>query len=484
MFGNSRKATATALEPSTELFNPIAIEKIAKDLRIEKVGREDGSKNLPPTSSSSLSSVEHRALDEINRIKKRGVDDYSRHHNAYQNRIDASRGAVERIEEKAGQLCNEMRSESKNQSNQVKAKLRAVKDRDIGEQVFKQRHCIVGPPRDAKPAVLMVLGLVFAMLVEVALGGIFFSEKSNTGLLGGISTAFMLTVVNVVFCLLCGFGSRYMNLSGVANKLLGVISCVGFLMMALGFNLLVAHFRDALDVLPWEQAAGAALDSLRSGVFSIDSFNAVIISLFGFLVSLVAFIEGRIWQDPYPGYNRVYDAVDTAYYDYADAFEEAHEELNSLYEEHRDGLNGEAANLRASIRDAASAQANQVTLALNLSEFLLSCEQALNSMLRLYRENNTKCRSAPNPAYFDEPFDLNTGVREVEPQLSKSQIEASIARVDDVAKQGIATILNAREEEIDTLPTTEEVLDSLHSISTELSGVGKQKSNPMKGRTS
>ena len=294
MFKKLRTPTAATFEPSTEIFPPIDVSRIAKSLNLVREARSDGSGDLPPTTAGNLCSTELSAVNEISRRRKRGLDDHHRHFNAYQGRVDARIGAVEVIEQIAGKLCNEMISMSKSQRNLVKIALRGVQDRNIGEQNFKAKHKIVGPPRDKKSAALMMFGLLFAVLVEVTLAGTFFAEKNTSGLLGGLSTALMLTTINVVFCLLCGLGSRFINLAGVANKLLGCICMLGFLLMAVGFNFLVAHFRDALDSLPWEQAAGVAFQSLRENPLGIESFDAVVISLFGFLASLIGFIEGRI----------------------------------------------------------------------------------------------------------------------------------------------------------------------------------------------
>lgn len=461
MFRNAHKKTAEDFEPSTDVFPSITLTPIASDLRLAKRGQADGKKNYPPADATGLTTAEQDAVMEITRRRKRGIDAFDTHFNAYQGRIDLSQSAVSRIEVKSGKLRNEMVSASRNQKNITMNRLRAVRDDAAGLVEYKTKHGLTRPPEDAGRTVFLVALTILFLLIEIVLGAIFFMEHSPGGLLSSASYALIISGINVGVSALLGLGARYISLKGFGYKLMGLTSIALFPFLMGGFNLFVGHYRKATDEMPWGEAGYAMFDSFSTTPFDLGSFNAILIALFGLIVAICAFVKFLRIKDIHPGYNKAYDRVQNSIDDYAEAYGGAENKLNELFEKSEESLLAEAHQLRAMIRDASNAQSGQATLIGNLNAFLVECDQAANGLLRIYREANEQTRSAPAPRYFHDahvspiytPKEIST--------IGSGRIDAEVARINEAAEAGVRDILQARRDTLSSLPTSEELLEGL-----------------------
>lgn len=166
MFRKTGSKTATDFEPSTEVFPPIAAAPIARKLKVEKRGRTDGKENYPAPDATGLTTAEQAVVSEITRLRKRGIDAFDMHFNAYQGRIDLSQSAVSQVDVQAGKLRNEMVSESKTQQNIVMNKLRAVREFSAGLEDYRKRHRLTAPPKDAQSLWVVALVIFFFFAIE------------------------------------------------------------------------------------------------------------------------------------------------------------------------------------------------------------------------------------------------------------------------------------------------------------------------------
>lgn len=463
MFRKTGKKTATDFEPSTDVFPSISVSPIARNLRLAKRGHADGKKDYPPADATGLTTAEQDAIMETARRRKRAIDEFDMHFNAYQGRIDLSQSAVSRIEVKAGKLRNEMVSESRIQKNIAMNHLRAVRDYAAGLKEYQAKHGLSRPPEDAGGTVFLVAFTVLFLLIEIVLGATFFMEHSPGGLLGSASYALIISGINVVVSALLGLGARYISLKGFGYKLLGLTSIVLFPFLMGGFNLFVGHYRKATDEMPWEEAGYAMFDSFRAGPFDLGSFNAILIAVFGLIVAICAFVKFLRIGDIHPGYNKAYERVRDTTDDYAEAYEDAEKKLNELFQQSEDSLMAEAHQLRALVRDASNAQSGQATLIANLDAFLVECDQVANGLLRTYREANEQARSAPKPEYFRDSHAFPTHPRKEISRIGSERIDAEVGRINAAAEAGVRDILEARKNELSSLPTSEELLEGLDS---------------------
>lgn len=462
IFGIGSKKAAVDFEPSTDVFPAIAVKPIAKSLRLQQRGREDGKRDYPASGASDLTTAEQDAISDITRLRKRGIDAFDMHFTAYANRIELGAGALHRIETQAGKLKNEMVSESRTQKNIAMNRLRDVQESSRGLKAYQERHRLTQPPEQVPAGVFQWLLIILFFCAEVTLGAAFFSENSPAGLIGSAAYSMMIAFMNVGVSGLLGFGTRYASLKGFGYKILGTVSLLFFIAFALVFNVFVGHFRKATDEMAWEDAGTAMVESFRANPFDLGSFNAILIAAFGILIAILSFLKFLKLKDIHPGYNKAYDRVREAIDAYADAYENTEEKLNELFEESQAALMAEALQLRAAVRDASSAHSGQVTLLANLNAFLAESEQVANGLLRTYREANEQARSDEAPEYFHtrHAFPIQPQ-KEVTP-LGVLRIEEEIKQINAAASVGVSAILEARRQELGALPTTDQLIDDLN----------------------
>lgn len=453
--------TGTDFQPSTDVFPSITVAQIARNLKLAKRGYADGKKDYPSADATGLTTAEQDTVMEIARLRKRGIDAFDTHFNAYQGRIDLSQSPVSRIEIKSGKLQNEMVSESRIQKNIAMNHLRAVRDYAAGLKEYKEKHGLSRPPDDASGTVYLVAFTILFVLIEIVLGATFFIEHSPGGLVGSASYAFIISGINVGVSILLGLGARYISLKGFGYKLLGLTSIALFPILMVGFNLFVGHYRKATDEMPWEEAGYAMIDSFRAAPFDLGSFNAILIAVFGLIVAILAFVKFLRKGDIHPGYNKAYDRVYESIDDYADAYKDAEQKLNDLFHQSEDSLMAEAHQLLALVRDASNAQSGQATLVGNLDAFLVECNQVANGLLRIYREANEQTRSAPPPSYFSEPHSFPTHPQKEISRIGSKRIDGEVERITAAAETGVRDILKARQDELSFLPTSEEIIEGL-----------------------
>lgn len=461
MFLKPDAKTSTDFEPSTEVFPTIAAAPIARKLQLEKRGRTDGQQNYPASDATGLTTAEQEIVSEITRLRKRGIDAFDLHFNAYQGRIDLSQSAVSQINMQAGKLRNEMISESKTQQNIVMNKLRAVREFNAGLDDYRKRNRLVAPPKEAQSLWTVALMIFCFFAVEISLGALFFQDHSPGGLIGSATYAIMIALVNVAISGMLGHFSRYATLRSVKSKIIGGLSTAVFVVFAVAFNLFVGHYRKATDEMPWEEAAYAMYDSFIAAPFDLGSFNAILIAVFGVVVSIFAYLKLRGWEDIHPGYNRVYDAMHDAIEDYAEAYQDTEKKLNELFEDSQKALTAEAHELRGIVRGAANAHVGQKTLIANLEAFLDECSQITNALLRTYREANERSRATPPPNFFGQSFSFPSQPRRYVTGLAADRIDREITRINEAADRGVRDILEARQEQLSALMTTEALLHGI-----------------------
>ncbi len=452
----------TDFTPGTETFPAVNVDVLAAGLGLEKRGTADGRSNIPPPDAETLTGVEQALIDRVRAVRKRGLDHYENQISVYESRIRGARADREKIDLEAGAVRNAMVVACDKWRNHLTNERRSVSEFQDKLNAYRMKNAITGPPRRRKNGVLMFGVLLLVLLIEVALSGVLFSQKNVMGLAGGMGIALVISVVNIMFCLLLGVASRYVNLRLFGAKLFGSGAVLLFLVFAFSLNLTVSHFRDALETFPWDQAAFAAIVNLKANPLGIESFNSWIIFLFGVIVSIVAYLEGLLWIDRYPGHNQIYEDTQEAITAYSDSYEEAQADLETIFENSRDTLKADAQIFRARIGSALDAVGSQSTLTRQLTTFLTSCDSAANQLLRRYREANMKSRALPRPPYFENLFAFESYIR---PQdldtLQKDEAQQEIARIDEIVEKGVADILATRQQAITAFPTIADLLEAI-----------------------
>ena len=449
-------------DPTIDTFPPLNVDRIERGMRLEKRGASDAKAGVPKTDAENLSHVEQEVVARVDDLRKKGLESYELQVGVYAHRIRGARADRANVELMAGQLKTAIEVESRQCANHLDNAMESVKGSYQKLEAYQKKHATIGPPDKQKNAfyVFGIISIIF--LVEVLLSGTLFAEKHTMGLIGGMGIAIIISFVNVTACLLCGIGVRYVNLKSFGYKIFGSMTLLLFLWVFAGLNLTVAHFRDALELYEWDEAAFQAITSLRHNPIGIDSFKSLVVAAFGAIVSIISFFEGLVWNDRHPGFNRTYNAATFAVSSYARNYEKAHKQLDELYSNARDDLKGHAQKMRASIQSALDAVGSQSTLVRQRNVFLETCDRVVNQLHARYRDANVKARRDKRPKYFDQEFRFEKhSASDDLPEIDMEEAKIEIEKIEKIVEMGVDEILKARKNAISAFPTVIQLRDKL-----------------------
>jgi predicted membrane protein len=450
---------AASWDPSLNRFPDINVQNLAASLRLDKAGERDGAANMPASEARSLTSTELEAIERIRSLRTDALGNFETEMQSFKSRIAQAKSdgfeirlkvsdAESRLKVLADQEGNHLETE-RNRVDQIQAKLRD----------FMTRNGVIGPPRAAANGFRTAALLALMIAGEAALNGMFFAERNAMGVVGGVTMAIMITLVNIFFSMGCGFLSRYTNKRGVFTPLFGVCCVLFWLIFVVTLNLTVAHFRDNLEGNTWDASLLLAIRSLIDAPIGLQSISSWLIFSFGFLIGCASFVKGTLLRDPMPGFNAIWQAEEDAVNAYADAYETAHARIDQGFMEIRAELNDEVLRRRTDLRSAVDALLSRNTVTNNLDQFLASCSSAATRLLKIYREANCRARSTPSPAYFDEDYDFGDYVRpEVETTaISQGMVDAEIATMEEIVRAGVEGLIVAQKRSLSAFPTVTEI---------------------------
>ena len=254
--------------------------------------------------------------------------------------------------------------------------------------------------------------LIFAIFVGESIANAFiFREAVDLGLAGGFLLAALVGFVNVLLGFIAGFvGLRLVNHVNWFAKIFGFLITIGLFAAGFFWNLLVAHFRDFLETSGGTLTTTVFFDMhlllSPSQWFTLSKVEAWALFFIGLGVFLIAALKGRggrgSFVDPYWGYR----AVDLTHREREEEYREGQDEYKSAviraYEDARASVraaHASDAEATAQIREIADqAQGRAQEVRDSIGEWI---EMGVG-LLRKYRDENRKIRTAPPPAYFDE----------------------------------------------------------------------------------
>src|SRR5262249_25956247 len=136
--------------------------------------------------------------------------------------------------------------------------------------------------------------------------GSFFAEGSESGLIGGLAQAFVLSLLNVGGAVAYGiYGARLLCHRQWSVRVLGITTTLAYAMFALALNLTVAHFPDLYVMNAGQVRADDVLQRLANGPIRFRDVQSWILGIFGVGLSLGVLIDAFGLDDPYPGFGDV-----------------------------------------------------------------------------------------------------------------------------------------------------------------------------------
>jgi hypothetical protein len=398
-----------AVLPSIQAFPAIDVEQVVGELAIEKRAAERGSDGLPPTSATSPDAVELEIVGDIERRTRKGAEEYFQNLDVYESRI--RRGYISgeqrvRIIAEGANTISELKASIRHDLDELRLPRAAVSTSEKEYAGFVTEHRVRRTPVIVTPKKRMYLAIVVGLLLvlETATNGVFFARGSETGLIGGFAQAFVLSVLNVGGGLLYGWVfSRWLSHHRSAMKLAGVLVLLLYVLYAVGLNLSIAHFRDLFIANQGVVASSEVFARVTANPLGLADTQSVLLAGLGLVFALLAVIDGRLFDDPYPGFGAVarrrHDAHDAYTAAKARCVVALTKQKNDAIGAMRDVLD----YMRKADHDRQLAADGRQRLHRNYLAYLDHLQGALEQLIARYRDANRAARGDnPPPPYFSD----------------------------------------------------------------------------------
>ena len=437
--------------PPNEVFPVIDVDRISKQLGVDEKGIRNGRNNIPENSRPSFDATEKIIVDEVAKVRRKGLSRFGDNVQVYRDRIGRIEGIGAGIREAADSAEINFRAEisaRRDQLNDVRKDFNEARDE---LKNFQERNRIFRAPYQYKGVLQWWAISIIILALETALNGVFFSEAHVKGLIGGATIALVISVVNIGVATISGHFFRDVNHVKFGRKLIGFVSLIIGLSIAVVGNFSVGHFRDAAIDAPLEQAPGVVFERLASGQYLMESLDAWLLIALGLLIAAVAGWKAYTITDPYPGYGR----VGQKYYQKRQEWRDLQEETLTVLKDTRDyatqRLKQHQDEAQSDINNAGAAYQGLIALQSERASFLRDCDAGADHLLKIYREANEQTRETPAPAYFLESFRFPPEQDPVPPgppdreamKRFREMVDQAVDRIHEECSKALSSFENA-----------------------------------------
>ena len=168
---------------------------------------------------------------------------------------------------------------------------------------------IIIESRERASALLWITAII---VIESIVNGLFFATGSETGLIGGVTEALSLSVINVSLASILGlFSLRYIRHVGIIWRLTAVASLAAIAVLVVGLNGLIAHYREAFQLMADSGQYGNTpdfrnvLDSFVNNPFELQDAKSWLLGIIGIVMNAFASWKFYSLSDPYPGFGSI-----------------------------------------------------------------------------------------------------------------------------------------------------------------------------------
>jgi hypothetical protein len=401
MFGKIQKETVVSVHKPIE-FRVIDQDKLALELDVENLAKQEAREDKPDTDSSSPDAYElkfqedlaRKAFQSGNRVKQSLSD----------LRDSIMNTSITKEASEVEQMNSKFESQINYNMNSKLSTLKSMEDdyRQINDDInhFKKTNGIRRSASFPTSHILTYSLLFIALIAESLLNSVFFAEGSDTGLVGGLAIAFVISFFNICVGFITGLFLRYKNHISRVKSILTYFVLILAITFSTVFNLLVGHYREALGIDP-DNAKSIAVDRFVDGILTIHDVQSWLLIAIGLVFFGLAIFKGYKFDDEYPKYGKIVrdrerlkDEIIGEKESIYEEFDELHEEFDSRLDDIYENVSIISKRLNSYVNSIENQQSAY-------NSYILHLQNCLNYVVTLYRGINTKERSNPSPTYFN-----------------------------------------------------------------------------------
>lgn len=448
-------------ETSSTTFRQIDLDKAKKIANLEGDARVKGLAELPAATATSLDSNELRITTIINDALEEASELFIANQRSFEDRIATSDSIVliEKIDTEASLAETDCASHLHLKDDLYHAKL-AVLNAEASATNFKQKNNLERNARNQKNRNFFRALIPLIVIGETTFNAAFFAAGSALGLIGGWFVAAVFAIVNVTLGLLVGHYSwRYINHVSWPKKIFGIVSTAVLFAAIFVANLVVAHYRTAM-MSGDEMAEKTALQSFINGPFDLTQTQSWFLLIIGCICALAAAADVFWLDDPYPGFG----AIEREQLDKTDEYTTMKLSLLDKLEEIRDrrihNVEKILSDVESNHKAVQAVHENYQYWKTLYRNHLDHLQNAADTLMAFYRDQNRLHRKTPAPSYFDEKWKINRPeVKEVIFDLQEltARVSSQMKKAQDAYTKATKKINNAYKKTLDEYLTIDEL---------------------------
>lgn len=383
------------------VFEPLDVDRVEKELKLQETAKQDGKKETPHTTETKIDSFQSKIDNFIEaQVSKRNQK--LNENLIYLNKAIAS-SDVTREMKKAKNMVSLLKHDFESIVEQKRDEL--TESKENAEKIakdfnnFKTKNKLKREPHYPESYETYVAVLLALLLLETIMNGVFFAKGNEYGYTGGTLIALSIASVNLAISFFLGRFTSYKNHIKNAWKCIGYLSSIVILLWVFSYNLMVAHYRQQLDV-DITKAGSSAITLFLKSPFALYSFDYWVLFLIGLIFGLIAYGEGYLWNDKYPGYGQLDKRLKQAQDDFSKTLSEVRETTKEKKDQKLDELSVIESRINANISYMKEIVEQKHSLVKNLNNNIEQIESSSIALIKRYREINMQYRKTDPPNYF------------------------------------------------------------------------------------
>ncbi|WP_312403760.1 hypothetical protein [Rhizobium sp.] len=452
---SSLKEVNHDFKATTEIFPPLDVEKVSKELKLATIAEERGHSDLPQSASRERDDIEIDIINTVEAAKSTAYNNLEDQLQLFKDRLSGLdfQGQFSNIEKVNSESLADFKAEVVKGRNVLHGLRNKLQNADRELKSFQAKHDIFRAPRSIQGASMFfkISLVLLVFMFEWVANGFLLSKGNQMGIIGGVLEAFFFSLLNIGFTLILTlFGIILISHRNIGLKFLGLVAVCVYVAWAISLNLVLAHFREVTGNL-MDGAGVLAIERFLANPFGLTELQSWLLFGVGLLFSIITMIDALYMRDPYVGYSRVYHQREDAEVDYFEAQANLIDGLMELRDGHHgkiDEIIDELNNRRRDHNGIVSHRAKMLSLFQSYQDQL---ERSASQLLTRYRNANIKARKTAAPKYFNNPFKMDrlkpTMVSDGE--LSDREILDTIKTAQEGLSEQIKAIAAACEQGIE-----------------------------------
>jgi len=387
-------------------------QHLADQLDLVENAHSDAVNETPPSSQESIQGTEGAVIGLIRRMRREAVDQARGlllSLSDQRQKIDPT--TVKRqLQSTPGDCEIEIDRLNAKHSATLASLTGMVNSQKKDYDLFRSKNGLHRIARYPDSQILHYSIIAVIVILETLANAYFFQRGSELGYLGGIQQAFIFSIINVLFAILVGDNVfRLTNHKEFSQRVIGWTTFCAYLLFLVLFNLLIGHFRAAIQQTVIQeidpiQAVFMAYQTFVENPLAVADVEAWVLVIMGIMIGLFAFVKAYKADDPYPRYGD----VQRDYFERRKKLESTVAKMQKSVTKTIDiamarvrtlpnDLKSEHRKLMGPLRDAASVPGR-------LTSHLDDLQDVCNQLLRQYRAENQKIRQTKAPDYFSNSY--------------------------------------------------------------------------------